>query len=571
MSTITYTHNLTVNANGGTFNLAQGATIASGIASNASAATIQSALITALGNASITVTGTSAQFTIIVPNTAGNALTVDGTLLSGSAVITVVSAVPYVPSGGVSSVTNSDGTITVSPNTGTVVVRVTPGTYVPVPFNFTLLNPSGDVTGATDSAAINAATAALIAKGGGSLVLGGGTFYVTGTSASLGTARLKIVGQGQATVVNNVASGAGSIANCSFYVYARPIGGDNWFGINWIEISDMTLVGGSTGGTGVHLDSFYQGGLNNIFAKNFTSSTVWGTGIFLIRSIEMSINNPVVVGSNYGLYFNTCNINNVHGGWLGNNASGTGIFLAPTSAGNNFYGTVTQLCSIGVEDEGQGQHYSNCWFEDNTIGYHANSRNSVCDGGIFALNTTDIVVATGSANTVIRAPYFFTGTALVHILNGAGNTVVEDPGLLTLAMVNDQSGGQFAIVNTLKTLKNTGTWITGTNYGINDVVIVSGSAWSCAVAHTAASTFAADVSNWTQIGASSTAIVNTVAAAGAAITLPSSMLNEMSAVVLTANITFTFPTPFVGQSFSLLVVQGGSGSYTATWGSTVAV
>jgi lysophospholipase L1-like esterase len=59
--------------------------------------------------------------------------------------------------------------------------------------------------------------------------------------------------------------------------------------------------------------------------------------------------------------------------------------------------------------------------------------------------------------------------------------------------------------------------------------------------------------------------VNTVAASGDTETLPDSSVKSISRVTLTASCTFTMPTATAGKSFTVVLVQGGSGSYTATF------
>lgn len=63
--------------------------------------------------------------------------------------------------------------------------------------------------------------------------------------------------------------------------------------------------------------------------------------------------------------------------------------------------------------------------------------------------------------------------------------------------------------------------------------------------------------------------VNTVAASGSAVKLPDSTEVLISYVTLTAACTLTFPSPRAGTSFTLVLVQGGAGSYTITWPSNV--
>jgi hypothetical protein len=60
-------------------------------------------------------------------------------------------------------------------------------------------------------------------------------------------------------------------------------------------------------------------------------------------------------------------------------------------------------------------------------------------------------------------------------------------------------------------------------------------------------------------------VVNTVAASGATQTVPAPTTAGISDITLTASCTLTFPTAVASQSFTLVLRQGGSGSYTITW------
>lgn len=62
-----------------------------------------------------------------------------------------------------------------------------------------------------------------------------------------------------------------------------------------------------------------------------------------------------------------------------------------------------------------------------------------------------------------------------------------------------------------------------------------------------------------------TDVVNTIADAGATETIPAPTAAGISYLTLTANCTLTFPTAVAGQSFTLVLKQGGSGSYAITW------
>jgi hypothetical protein len=66
-----------------------------------------------------------------------------------------------------------------------------------------------------------------------------------------------------------------------------------------------------------------------------------------------------------------------------------------------------------------------------------------------------------------------------------------------------------------------------------------------------------------------TDVVSTVADAGATETISAPTVAGIHDLTLTVNCTLTFPTAVAGQSFTLVLRQGGSGSYTVTWPDTV--
>lgn len=63
--------------------------------------------------------------------------------------------------------------------------------------------------------------------------------------------------------------------------------------------------------------------------------------------------------------------------------------------------------------------------------------------------------------------------------------------------------------------------------------------------------------------------VNVVSASGSTETLPDVDVATMHRVTLTANCTLTFPAAGAGKSFSLELVQDGTGSRTVTWPASV--
>ena len=66
-----------------------------------------------------------------------------------------------------------------------------------------------------------------------------------------------------------------------------------------------------------------------------------------------------------------------------------------------------------------------------------------------------------------------------------------------------------------------------------------------------------------------TDVVNTVTDAGATETIPAPTAAGINYLTLTAACTLTFPTAVAGQSFTLVLKQGGSGSYTITWPASI--
>lgn len=58
--------------------------------------------------------------------------------------------------------------------------------------------------------------------------------------------------------------------------------------------------------------------------------------------------------------------------------------------------------------------------------------------------------------------------------------------------------------------------------------------------------------------------VNSVTNAGASQTLPDPSVQSISRLTLTQGCTLTLPTATAGKSFTLVLVQGGTGSYTIT-------
>lgn len=63
--------------------------------------------------------------------------------------------------------------------------------------------------------------------------------------------------------------------------------------------------------------------------------------------------------------------------------------------------------------------------------------------------------------------------------------------------------------------------------------------------------------------------VNAVPTSGTAQTIPDVSTATVNRITLTGNCTLTFPTAAAGKSFTVVLVQDGTGSRTVTWPGTV--
>lgn len=71
------------------------------------------------------------------------------------------------------------------------------------------------------------------------------------------------------------------------------------------------------------------------------------------------------------------------------------------------------------------------------------------------------------------------------------------------------------------------------------------------------------------VAASLTESLNSVTTSGTAQTLPDATTATLNKITLTGNCTFTFPTAAAGKSFTVVLIQDGVGTRTATWPGTV--
>lgn len=66
-----------------------------------------------------------------------------------------------------------------------------------------------------------------------------------------------------------------------------------------------------------------------------------------------------------------------------------------------------------------------------------------------------------------------------------------------------------------------------------------------------------------------TDIVNTQTSLGSSYTIPAVTTAGISDLTLTTNCSFTLPSPVAGQSFTLIIRQGGSGGNAVNWPGSV--
>lgn len=394
------------------------------------------------------------------------------------------------------------------------------------------LSPSGDATGATDQAAVAAAIAELLAltPRGGELKLAAGDWYWNSQQIDIYAtpARLKITGEGQATRVHNTSTGTAGTSKATFYVYgggdvgAYPdaVGEQGAVGLNWLEISDMELVG-SANSCGIALLGVYQGRLANIYGHGFTAASQYGSVFWLDRCIDLVIENPITFDCNYGAYLvNWSNINNFIGGWfLSSLTAGVALVAGIGYAeGNNFWGTVFQTAGAYGIDIGagvKGTHLYGPWIENNSRGARINGIGTVIDSPICAANGRDFEILGSARTTSIRAPHF-ESTPSTEIQSGSIGTVIHDaPPEFTYAEVIDATGG-------------------------------------------AEVTFARPKRAVTTVGVS-----------GAAQTVVAPQEADETVIQLTDDCVLTFPAPHEGHVFDLMLIQVNAGSFTVTWPASV--
>lgn len=283
---------------------------------------------------------------------------------------------------------------------------------------------TGDYTGNTQ-AAVQAAVDAVLAAGGGKIKIKGTYNFTTGVLVTLSGKSLIIEGDGEGTIINNVATSSSAANSCFRVVGGGTVGADR------IVIRDLQIVGNSTGGMGIRLESCYQGELTNIRAKNFTAPSGWGVGVELNFSIDCTITNLIATGCfQAGLQLeNIANANTIIGGWIYSGVSGGAGVRVISANGNTFLGTIIESNNAygAVISGNKFTKFYGCWFEANTnTALYIDELGTVVDGCWFeSSGTLDIDVRATATDVYITKNRFNDG-GKITLRSGATRPNIKD-------------------------------------------------------------------------------------------------------------------------------------------------
>jgi hypothetical protein len=212
------------------------------------------------------------------------------------------------PSGFANPMTTTGDTIYSSPGAtprrlavGTLYQRL--GAVAGVPAWITpayiVVPPSGDVTGATDAAAINAAFTALNAVAGGTVILLPGDYYINntitgpqqrGSSPTSGNYPCSLIGSRGATVIHALATPAIYMHRNVQYGGGGPQNGQPNPMAPMGQLRDFTLTGASAGSNSVGIDcgDGWGGAILDVCVKDYYSAGANCIGIYLINRVGWS-------------------------------------------------------------------------------------------------------------------------------------------------------------------------------------------------------------------------------------------------------------------------------------------
>lgn len=342
-----------------------------------------------------------------------------------NAALTALAALGTTPAGQAITKTGSATFANASPESGVsqFIVSLTVG----------FSNADYIATGTNDQVTVQAAVDAAMAAGGGSVYIKAGTYnFTAGVVKSLGGKDLRIRGDGLATIINNNSTTADAAHSTFAITGSSAIGGE------FLEISDLTLIGNTTCGMGLRLSQIYQGRLLNIVATDFKSAAGWGVGMWLDNIIDFEIVNPVLRRCLYsGMQMTSqTNANQIIGGWLESNST-TGLAITGPSKKNVFLGTVFQTNTtygVNITGSAEGTTFIGCWVENQANGIQTAGTNTVIDNTRFDTSgTADVVVATGAVNTEIINCSFQSTASVITLASGVDQVTIKDNwGLTTI-------------------------------------------------------------------------------------------------------------------------------------------
>lgn len=293
--------------------------------------------------------------------------------------------------------------------------------------NLVFLPPSGDISGATDTAAINGLFAA-----GTQIQMIPGVYYIN---------------NGLNPIANSYLGGAGRDATAIRQTSSAHTG-FSWTGVNGVTLENFTLVGPSAGtANGI---SASGSPMDFVTLRNVKVQSFGGSGVNLGGGIVSRLEGVVSEL---------------------NGANGISLFSSPTS-------TVLDNCYANA-NTGAGYRLATCHYvvangcacDNNTGGGWILSQCAACTlnscGAEFNTGTTEQVLLTGGNGNVING-MFIDGTSVtssVHVASGETldtltGLVEVSPGAGATAFITTDAGTSCVVINDKHTTAN--SWAAGT-------------------------------------------------------------------------------------------------------------
>lgn len=399
--------------------------------------------------------------------------------------------------------------------------------------------------GINDDAAINAAVAAAISAGGGTVQLGPGTFHLS-QPVALNASNLRLIGVGMSSVlfVNNN-------ANIQAAVSITGTGTTN------CEVSELFIQGNTNNqsfGDGIYIKTPWSGVDGEHIIENVTIYSCKNNGI------EWGVNGDTRVTRLRNVKVTGCGGNNYYMPWPSMTDS---EFLACTSdlAGLNgfyvgglnnhftdcksFYNGVSGAGNYGFYVNGYNNYFLNCEAQDNYV------------GGLYSTNGGDPTYGTqrnmlinfiADSNNQLGISGDGCGVRLVNCNNwtiiGGEFFTRPYPSFTQRIGISLEGTTTGCIMVGVKGTGNSSSLVSDTSSGFNPKVMVEG-----------------NLSNDPYSSANNTLT-------DAATIATNAVVGNLFSVTIAASRTMGAPTnPTGGQKITYRITQGGSGSNTITWNS----